>query len=473
MNLYRFTKPFAYLSVSLTMLSSITPTAINSVHADTTTVANKYSSQTSDLKTSINKLLIREAALKEKIAAARKTLVSTNNQISNAEIKSDEYINQAADKKSQLQDKRVELDKLDNQIKSEKEQLMLLYQKMQSKTDNSVINFSSLDPKTAVKDSAQRDATKSVLLSTKKALKLDQERRDEINRDQQTLQGQIQDLTVKSETQKKVAKTLKKGLEGKTFVKNSFKPDKIQELTELSDMHDKLQSKYNEISNQVISSASNMKKSDLETEQSNLKTNHDKLKKSSKQLKDLTGKVKKDTSVSLSKIDDEIDSANASVSNNSSDTNSDSDTVVAPTSVGNVSATRKAIVKAALSQLGVPYVWGGTTPTNSSTPKSKAGLDCSGLSQYAYRQAGISLPRTSQQQSTVGKSIAISKAQPGDLLFWGNSGSYRGSAYHVAIVVSNNNGVVKYEAEPQPGQNASIFTVSAGFMPTGAETFVK
>ena len=310
-------------------------------------------------------------------------------------------------------------------------------------------------------------------MSTKKALKTDQARRDEINRDQQTLQGQIQDLTVKSETQKKVAKTLKKGLEGKTFVKNSFKPDKIQELTELSDMHDKLQSKYNEISNQIISSASNMKKSDLETEQSNLKTNHDKLKKSSKQLKDLTGKVKKDTSVSLSKIDDEIDSANASGSNNSSDTNSDSDTVVAPTSVGNVSATRKAIVKAALSQLGVPYVWGGTTPTNSSTPKSKAGLDCSGLSQYAYRQAGISLPRTSQQQSTVGKSIAISKAQPGDLLFWGNSGSYRGSAYHVAIVVSNNNGVVKYEAEPQPGQNASIFTVSAGFMPTGAETFVK
>lgn len=43
-----------------------------------------------------------------------------------------------------------------------------------------------------------------------------------------------------------------------------------------------------------------------------------------------------------------------------------------------------AVIAAAYSQLGVPYVWGGTTPG--------VGLDCSGLTQYCYRQAGIAIP---------------------------------------------------------------------------------
>lgn len=52
------------------------------------------------------------------------------------------------------------------------------------------------------------------------------------------------------------------------------------------------------------------------------------------------------------------------------------------------------IVAAAVSQLGVPYVWGGTTPG--------VGLDCSGLTQYCYAQAGISIPRNSEDQASAG-----------------------------------------------------------------------
>ena len=77
------------------------------------------------------------------------------------------------------------------------------------------------------------------------------------------------------------------------------------------------------------------------------------------------------------------------------------------------------IVQAAYSQLGTPYVWGGTTPN--------VGLDCSGLTQYCYAQAGISIPRNSEDQHESGTSIPLSEAKPGDILW---------RPGHVAIFVS-------------------------------------
>lgn len=76
---------------------------------------------------------------------------------------------------------------------------------------------------------------------------------------------------------------------------------------------------------------------------------------------------------------------------------------------GNTS-TAQAIVNAAYSQLGVPYVWGGTTPG--------VGLDCSGLTQYCHRVAGISIGRTSEVQGGGGK--AVSNPQPGNLVCYGS-----------------------------------------------------
>ena len=71
--------------------------------------------------------------------------------------------------------------------------------------------------------------------------------------------------------------------------------------------------------------------------------------------------------------------------------------------------SKDTIVQAAFTQLGVPYVWGGTTPN--------VALDCSGLTQYCYAQAGIAIPRNSEDQHAAGTSIPLEEAEPGDVLW--------------------------------------------------------
>lgn len=92
-------------------------------------------------------------------------------------------------------------------------------------------------------------------------------------------------------------------------------------------------------------------------------------------------------------------------------------------------------VATAKSMIGVPYVWGGNTPS---------GFDCSGLVQYSY---GLdSSHRTTYQQTNLGAHhYDVQNAQSGDLYFWGTDSA----PYHVAIAEGNG----KYIQAPQPGQN--------------------
>jgi cell wall-associated NlpC family hydrolase len=86
-----------------------------------------------------------------------------------------------------------------------------------------------------------------------------------------------------------------------------------------------------------------------------------------------------------------------------------------------------AAIRAAGSRLGATYVWGATGPGT---------FDCSGLTMWAYRQAGVQIPRTSRQQYAGLPRVAVQDMLPGDLLFYA-SGSAPGSIHHVSMYLGD------------------------------------
>lgn len=114
-----------------------------------------------------------------------------------------------------------------------------------------------------------------------------------------------------------------------------------------------------------------------------------------------------------------------------------------------------AIVSLAEKQLGVPYVYGGTTPR---------GFDCSGFTQYVYRNAlGIELPRSAAAQYGMGESVAFSDLQAGDLLFWGSGKGI----YHVGIYIGDGN----YIHAGASAHSICIQSMSA-YKPTSAKRLI-
>lgn len=112
----------------------------------------------------------------------------------------------------------------------------------------------------------------------------------------------------------------------------------------------------------------------------------------------------------------------------------DGTTVTAPNAVA------ANAVRHALTQLGVPYDWGGTTPG--------VGLDCSGLTMWAYSEAGLDLPRLAQEQD-VGAPVAAGNLRPGDLAVWDG---------HVAMIVGSGQMIEAGD----PVQLSPIRTTNAG-----------
>lgn len=120
-----------------------------------------------------------------------------------------------------------------------------------------------------------------------------------------------------------------------------------------------------------------------------------------------------------------------------------------PAGAGASSARAATAVRAVRAALGAPYAWGSTGPSS---------FDCSGLTQWAYRQAGVSLPRTSQAQRNAGRHVPLSQARPGDLVI------YRADASHVGLYVGD--GQVVHA--PYPG--ARVRHDPVGMMPVSAVT---
>lgn len=100
------------------------------------------------------------------------------------------------------------------------------------------------------------------------------------------------------------------------------------------------------------------------------------------------------------------------------------------------------LVQKAKEYIGVPYVYGGTTPK---------GFDCSGFTKYIYALFGITLNRTSSSQLANGYAVSTSELKEGDLVFFGSNIS------HVGIYVGSN----YFIHSPRPGKSVEITTFSA------------
>ena len=102
--------------------------------------------------------------------------------------------------------------------------------------------------------------------------------------------------------------------------------------------------------------------------------------------------------------------------------------------------------RVALDQVGVPYRYGGNTPS---------GFDCSGLVQYAYSRAGVAVPRTTRQLWATAKSVDLNQLRAGDVLFF----DIEGKMSHVGLYL----GEQRFVHAPSTGQRVSIASLEADF----------
>lgn len=111
------------------------------------------------------------------------------------------------------------------------------------------------------------------------------------------------------------------------------------------------------------------------------------------------------------------------------------------------------VVRAARTQLGVPYRDGGTDPGE--------GFDCSGLVCWTYAQCGIAMPRNSSRQMAMGRPVSKAQLRPGDLVGFRTS-RWRGSATHTGIYTGNG----KFIHSPRSGSTVREDSLNSSYWKT-------
>jgi cell wall-associated NlpC family hydrolase len=119
------------------------------------------------------------------------------------------------------------------------------------------------------------------------------------------------------------------------------------------------------------------------------------------------------------------------------------------TASGAPTAELNAMLRAAMSRQGMPYVWGSAGPRS---------FDCSGLVQWSFAQAGIAMPRVAADQALAGPAVPVSRLQPGDLLFYHTDPTAPRYISHVAIYVGNGWMI----QAPEPGRNVQVVPAAFG-----------
>ncbi|TQS74744.1 peptidase [Ornithinibacillus gellani] len=209
-----------------------------------------------------------------------------------------------------------------------------------------------------------------------------------------------QELMKKQEEDKALVEKQQGKLEGK--------------LAELTDMKTELEGMRSLIADQK--QENQKKQKTLKKKQSELVALKDELKVKDSKLASLEAQVKSSIAAKKNPVvvrSNPSDGGNlntladkkSSKKGNNSNNNSNNNVASAPPQSGNLSAA----INAGYKYLGVPYVWGG---------KSPSGFDCSGFVSWAFAQAGYSLPSSTAGMQSVGTKISYSQAQPGDLVFF-------------------------------------------------------
>ena len=115
------------------------------------------------------------------------------------------------------------------------------------------------------------------------------------------------------------------------------------------------------------------------------------------------------------------------------------------TALGAPTAQLDTMLRAAMSREGMPYIWGAAGP--------KA-FDCSGLVQWSFAQAGVTMPRVAADQAMAGPAVPVSRLQPGDLLF-----TPQAPRAYISHVASTGNGWMR---APSPARNVEIVPADFG-----------
>lgn len=305
------------------------------------------------------------------IATMEANVQEVNYEVNNIEYSITKMATEIENSEKNIKDKQLELAKKEKEFEKQANEIREKAKSAYVNNVNDVQQYLGVLLNSAnIKDFAQRFMTIKEIMSSNKT------RLDKFNSDKEQLEKEQEELENEKVILDEMMATLEKEREG-LKLKKSVQESKIADFTELKEQYE------DEIEeNEAIVAASVQNISEA--------------------------------------IEEEL--ATASYEYESSEEDNSDDAIIQEP-IDNPSGTGSDLVSTAFKYLGVPYVWGGSSPSS--------GFDCSGFTQYVYREAGIDISRTTYTQITEG--YAVTDLQPGDLVFFGPYSS----PYHVGMYIGN------------------------------------